>query len=286
MEFVAVDVETANADWASICQIGIAHFNEAGVHDTWTSLIDPEDYFDEMNISIHGITADDVRDQPRFSDVFSEVASRLSGSIVVHHMPFDRVAIARAAARYSLQEIEARWLDSARVARRAWIEFAKHGYGLKNLCGFLGIPLDHHNALSDAVACGTVLARAAAASAAGIEEWLVRARRPLGGPVAREGDPEGPLFGERVLFTGALSLPRREAASLAERAGCDVASTPSRHITILVVGAQDLRRTLGRTKSSKHRKVEELIAGGCDVSIIGEEDFMELVGERSGTNDT
>ena len=26
MEFVAIDVETANANMASICQIGIAHF--------------------------------------------------------------------------------------------------------------------------------------------------------------------------------------------------------------------------------------------------------------------
>jgi DNA polymerase-3 subunit epsilon len=52
------------------------------------------------------------------------------------------------------------------------------------------------------------------------------------------------------------------------------------------VGAQDLRRTLGRDKSSKHRKVEKLISDGCDIAIIGEEDFLELVGERPSENAT
>jgi DNA polymerase-3 subunit epsilon len=286
MEYVAVDVETANADWASICQVGIAHFDETGVRDSWVSLVDPEDYFDGMNISIHGITEDDVRGQPPFSQVFPEIARRLSGAVVVHHMPFDRVALSRAAARYTLPEIEGRWLDSARVARRAWEQFATRGYGLRSLTESLGIPLNHHDALSDAIACGTVVARAATESGVSMEDWIARAGQALSGPIAREGDPSGPLFGEKVLFTGALTIPRREAASLAAGAGCDVAGSPSRHVTILVVGAQDLRRTLGRDKSSKHRKVEKLISDGCDIAIIGEEDFLELVGERPSENAT
>lgn len=286
MEYVAVDVETANADWASICQIGIAHFDETGVRETWASLVDPEDYFDGMNVSIHGITEEDVRGAPRFADVFPEVVSRLGGRVVVHHMPFDRVALSRAAMRYGLPDLGAQWLDSARVARRAWQEYAERGYGLSNLSKSLGIPLDHHDALSDAVACGMILGRAVAASGIGVEEWLHHATQPIGGTIAREGDPSGPLFGERVLFTGALTIPRREAASLAARAGCGVASSVSRHVTILVVGVQDLRRTLGGGKSSKHRKVEGLIADGYDIAIIGEDDFLELVGEVGDANAT
>ncbi len=282
MEFVAVDVETANADCATICQIGIARFDEGNVQETWTSLVNPEDYFDGMNISIHGITEADVQDAPRFSDVFPAVTSHLANSVVVHHMPFDRVALGRAARRYGLPPVQAQWIDSARVARRAWAQYSTRGYGLANLAQALEIPLDHHDALSDAVACGMVLRRAVDVSGIGVQDWLVESRRPIGGSVARSGDPAGSLFGERIVFTGKLSIPRREAADLAVAVGCDVASSISRNVTILVVGLQDLRRTKGRKKSSKHRKAEGLVDEGCDIAIIGEEDFLELVDRSDG----
>ena len=36
VNYVALDVETANADWASICQIGIAEFGPDGVRKRGT----------------------------------------------------------------------------------------------------------------------------------------------------------------------------------------------------------------------------------------------------------
>ncbi len=55
MDFVTIDVETANANISSICQIGMARFRNGVLADEWVSLIDPEDYFEGINISIHGI---------------------------------------------------------------------------------------------------------------------------------------------------------------------------------------------------------------------------------------
>ena len=43
--FVAIDVETANADFASICQVGIVRFEASAIVDEWQSLVNPEDYF-------------------------------------------------------------------------------------------------------------------------------------------------------------------------------------------------------------------------------------------------
>lgn len=39
MEFVAIDVETANADMASICQIGLAKYKDGVLEKEWSSLI-------------------------------------------------------------------------------------------------------------------------------------------------------------------------------------------------------------------------------------------------------
>lgn len=45
MQFVAIDVETANADMGSICQIGLARFVDGDLAEEWVTLVDPEDYF-------------------------------------------------------------------------------------------------------------------------------------------------------------------------------------------------------------------------------------------------
>ena len=73
MNFVSVDVETANSDMGSICQIGIAVFEDGRLVDEWVSLVDPDDYFDGINISIHGISNRDVKGAPKFADVVGKV---------------------------------------------------------------------------------------------------------------------------------------------------------------------------------------------------------------------
>jgi len=50
MRFVAIDVETANPDYSSICQIGVALFENGIITKTWATLINPEDYFDPINM--------------------------------------------------------------------------------------------------------------------------------------------------------------------------------------------------------------------------------------------
>jgi DNA polymerase III subunit epsilon len=55
MDFVAIDVETANADMASICQIGIATFENGALAGEWKTYVDAQDHFDGINESIHGI---------------------------------------------------------------------------------------------------------------------------------------------------------------------------------------------------------------------------------------
>jgi DNA polymerase-3 subunit epsilon len=97
-----------------------------------------------------------------------------------------------------------------------------------------------------------------------------------GTPIRRDGDGDGPLVGESIVFTGALQMPRREAADLAHEAGAAVESGVTKHTTMLVVGDQDIDKLAGHDKSGKHRKAEQLMAKGQPVRIVGEGDFMSL----------
>ena len=285
MDFVAIDVETANADFASICQVGIVAFENGSVKESWQTLVNPEDYFDGINIAIHGIDQNAVKQAPTFPRIYGSVRKWLAGSVVASHTPFDRVAVARVVEKYGLEEVACAWLDTARVARRAWPQFSQRGYGLANVARHLGISFVAHNAEEDARAAGELLVCAMKESGLAIDQWQDRVRQPISPSgtnkatsVAMDGNPEGDLYGETVVFTGALTIPRRLAAQMAADAGCKVAVSVGESTTLLVIGDQDIRRLAGHEKSSKHRKAEGLIAGGQPIRILGESDFTRLVG--------
>lgn len=283
MKFVAIDVETANADMASICSIGIAVFENGTLMSEWYSLIDPEDFFDPVNMSIHGIGEKDVRGAPTFKDAAFEIDQWLNEQIVVTHTHFDRVALHQAAGRSSITAPTCTWLDSARIARRTWAECAKSGYGLANVCRMIGYKFNHHNALEDAKAAGHVVL--AAMQESGLDlgmmlDWVLQPIDPSSSGAAsirRDGNPDGPFAGEVIVFTGALEIPRREAADLAASIGCSVANSVTKKTTMLVVGDTDVKKLVGHDKSSKHRKAEDLVSAGQPLRIIRETDFKELV---------
>lgn len=280
MDFVAIDVETANPDMASICQIGVATYRGGRLQEEWSTYIDPDDYFDWLNVSIHGIDELTVDGAPTFPEIAQDLWRRLSDLVVVCHTHFDRVAVGQACARFNIDSPNLLWLDSARVARRTWDDVAWRGYGLYALCERLGYDFKHHDALEDAKASGHVLLSAIEESGLNMEAWIKRIRQPIdptGASVTREGNPEGPLYGETLVFTGTLEIPRRQAADLAASIGCSVASSVSKKISMLVVGDQDISKLAGHEKSSKHRKAEQLIATGAAIRIMKETDFKELV---------
>jgi DNA polymerase-3 subunit epsilon len=179
MDFVVIDVETANADLSSICQVGIASFRDGALADSWVSLVNPQDYFSASNVSIHGIDNYQVRDAPTWEEVFPAIASRLQEEIVVSHTHFDRVALERACNRSNLETCPCTWLDSARVVRIAWPEFSRAGYGLSNMAAHFGITYQAHDALEDARCAGLLLLRAIAETGLSPEQWLVRAVQPI-----------------------------------------------------------------------------------------------------------
>lgn len=175
MTFNSVDVETANADRASICQIGIVHVRDGRVEDHWRSMVNPEGRFDPMNVQIHGIDDHHVKNSPTLPEVHGELRERLHGSVLVSHTSFDRVAFDRAMARYDLERLRVTWLDSAWIARQAWPErYGRRGYGLKAVAMDLGISFRHHDALEDARAAAEIVLHACASTNVDIGGWLRR----------------------------------------------------------------------------------------------------------------
>jgi len=278
MEFIALDVETANADIASICSIGLVHFRDGQIVGSLNTLINPQDDFDAVNVGIHGITADAVASAPTIEAFYPQLSATLCPSIVIHHTHFDRTALHKVSIKYRLPDLTCRWLDSSSIARRAWPDCAQRGYGLADLAKKLNIVFKHHDAAEDARAAGEIVLRAIADTGIVLDKWLTIATQPLyPHRVARDGNPDGPLQGEVIVFTRKLSIKRERAARLAAMAGCTVGDSVSKKTSILVVGDQDIRVLNGHDKSSKQRRAEELIANGAPLRILSESDFQLLL---------
>lgn len=179
-DFVVIDLETANSDMASICQIGLVHYSNGKVASEWKTYIDPEEYFSGVNIGIHGINEETVKGAPKFSQISSQLEEYLRDRISISHTHFDRVALQRAHKKHGLSMPNCIWLDSAKVARRTWHEFAKGGYGLKNICNKLGFEFGHHDALEDAKAAAFIMLSAIKESGIDISGWIERAAKPIG----------------------------------------------------------------------------------------------------------
>lgn len=281
MDFVVIDVETANPDLASICQVGIAVFSNGQFLESWSTLVNPNDYFDSHNVLVHGIDEKMVASAPHWIEVHDRLRADFSNQILASHTPFDRTAIRRACEKSSITSLECRWIDTARVVRRTWPIFSQSGYGLANVAAHFGISFKHHNAEEDARAAGEILLRAIQETGSSATDWCslaLQSTASLSSSDVRIANPDGPLFGNVAVFTGALSMPRKEAANIASLAGCDVAAGVTKHTTLLVVGDQDIRMLAGAEKSAKHRKAEELMAKGQKIRILGESDFYHLIG--------
>jgi DNA polymerase-3 subunit epsilon len=270
VDFVAVDVETACSRVSSICQIGMVGFRDGREVFAYETLVDPCDDFSSFNTRIHGISCDHVAGKPTFGHIHEIVDAHLSGRVAVAHSFFDKGALAAACRAHERSAIETTWLDSVRVAKRAWPDLPSHR--LNVLTRFLGVRHKHHDALSDARAAGMVIVRAIDHTGITLADWLKPANAQSG-PTPKPA-AEGPLKGERVAILGA---PRSGplAAWLAQ-SGARVLASVGTSATILVISKD---QPFGRFAhaSVPYRKAEELRRAGVALEILWEDELRERV---------
>ncbi|WP_108258981.1 exonuclease domain-containing protein [Mangrovicoccus ximenensis] len=287
MDFFSIDFETANPDQSSICQIGLAKVDAGAVISATSELVDPQTHFDPYNTFIHGIEAHHVEGAPKLGIVLPELLETLSGNHVVSHSPFDRTALTRAAEAHGLTLPPITWIDTMRIARRAWPDqFGISGYGLSNIAKTFGITFDHHDAGEDARVAALIMLRAIEDTGIALADWPARMKRSIrprfetASGKDHPPNPDGTFFGNLMVFTGALSLPRGDAMEKAAEVGFEIKGSVSKKVGFIVVGNQDAKLMApGQSKSSKHRKAEELIAAGHDLKILTEADFLQLVSQ-------
>lgn len=159
MDFTAIDFETGNSNYISACSIGVSVFKKNKPYKQYSSLINPPEQAGEFhwyNIKIHGILKSEVTNKPYFPEIWKNIYPDISNSIVVcHNASFDTVVLKKCLDFYNIEIPNFRYLCTVKISQKLWPNLENHK--LDTVSKHLKINLEHHNAGSDAHACGLIL---------------------------------------------------------------------------------------------------------------------------------
>lgn len=303
LDFTAVDFETANSYRGSPCSVGLVKVHDGQVVDTAHWLIRPPaayDYFHSFNTMLHGISAETVANSPRWKDVLPNLVDFVDGdTVIAHNAGFDLGVVRYACVADGIHWPTMDFLCTLVLARRA---FQLPSYRLPFVTQACGATITgHHHAAADAEAAARVAV--ALARRQGVDRlddlanhFAVRVgrmdtgfyqpslwKRPNNGLVATEAnkhaDPDHPLYGRVIVFTGALaSMTRQQAWEEVARVGGIAEKQPTKRTNVLVVG--DINPAVlapGCVLTGKARRAFELQDQGYDIELMTEDDFLRAL---------
>ena len=149
--FTAIDFETAQGNRNSICQVGLVRVDNGQIVEKINKLVCPPDnFYHYRNIEIHGITPDHTKTAPCFADMWPELQPYIQDQVVVaHNAAFDVDCLSKTLQHYSLPKPLFEQKCTYKIYKKP----------LKMLCQEYNITLNHHDALSDALACAELYLR-------------------------------------------------------------------------------------------------------------------------------
>ena len=153
---IAFDVETPNAYNDRMSAIGVAVIERGRITRTFSTLIHPETHFDAFNVSLTGISPEMVRTAPTFPAVWKTIGPVMqSGVLLAHNAPFDMRVLACCLQDYGIDAPRSfPYACTVQMGRKCYPELPNHK--LDTLCRYRCIPLNHHQADSDCLACAAL----------------------------------------------------------------------------------------------------------------------------------
>jgi DNA polymerase-3 subunit epsilon len=160
MDFIAIDFETANATRCSVCAVGVALVKDGKISKVGSWLIrPPELYFSPFNISIHGITENQVRKKPEFNKFWPKLWPVIKGKpVIAHNASFDMSVIRHTFDFYGKNYPSFNYFCTIAIAKSIWPGLMN--YKLPTVSEHLNISFNHHDPAEDAVAAARIAIKA------------------------------------------------------------------------------------------------------------------------------
>ena len=153
--FVAIDFETADYRPDSACALAVVVVDGVEVVAQKYVLIRPPRPHIVFSY-LHKITWPHVADQPTFGEHWPNLVPLFDGAefVAAHNAPFDRGVLAACCRASGHPMPDWQFRCTVSLARKTW---GFRPASLPHVCRGLGIPLNHHHAESDALACAQIV---------------------------------------------------------------------------------------------------------------------------------
>jgi len=147
--FTAIDFETAQGYRWSICQVGLIRVEDGIITKELDILVQPpNNYYWGRFTDIHGINSQKTQYSPTFDAVWDLIEPYITNQNVIAHNGFS----------FDFPVLN-NTLDYYRLSTPDYTKFCTYKIyksNLADLCKEHQIPLNHHDALSDARACAVL----------------------------------------------------------------------------------------------------------------------------------
>jgi len=161
---VAVDLETTGLSPLvdKIIEIAAVKISPDGIISTFHSLINPLIDIPPFTIQFHGLQNEHVQDAPTIKKplkAFWEFVEKLP--VIAHNASFDLGYLIKASHDFLLEFPSINVYDTCRFTRAVYKgqEKTPQNFKLSTLCDYYNIPLTHHVAIEDTLACMKVMAQ-------------------------------------------------------------------------------------------------------------------------------
>jgi DNA polymerase-3 subunit epsilon len=155
--FIAIDFETAYYAPESAISVGLVKYRDYEPVDSWYSLIRPPKLYVRPDFTdIHGLTVEDVRDEPDFKHIWNDVKNFIGDTpLVAHNASFDMKVLNSVLAHYEIPAPDLRYFCSLQLSRHVFPKLQSHA--LTALAAEHNIVYEAHNALADADTCARIV---------------------------------------------------------------------------------------------------------------------------------
>lgn len=210
---LVIDFETANLSPSSACSLGLVVIDkEEIIHRELFMIRTPTPIF--MFTHIHGLTWKDVAQAPHFGEVWKDKLApwfEKAKLLVAHNVGFDH-RVLKASAAYYGHEVPA-------ITTECTVKLSRYKLGIKpanlnNVSRTLGIPLNHHEALSDALASAYIYLHVTTGKKPWLQESLFDSD-----PIAQVLAPREEIYFEDT--SPALKIPLESKPGLAPQINLD-----------------------------------------------------------------
>ena len=159
MNFTAIDFETANRSPASPCSVGMVKVREGEIIDSLSMLFKPpfpNNFFNQANIAVHGITPEMVIDSPEWEEAIIELMLFAeSDTLIAHNAGFDIGVLRASAEAINFDLPNYSYGCSLRMSRKT---YNLDSYRLNSVAYAIGHEeFNHHDALADSDACARIV---------------------------------------------------------------------------------------------------------------------------------